>query len=292
MSQEQRKEEILKEMEALETPLTTIQDRLTNIGGFKKYALEQTFGIGNSSKRTVKDLVDFYRTLIQSFNLELDGEMKALQEACRSMDRESCMVRKEMEEREDFHQKLEKLFSKENASFISILKDARFHFEGKTRLFDEIIVTAGGVIFVDLKNPSCHISIDSDGNYIEFDYRDARIESYSILEMQTRGRTILNGVLKEKGYEEVPIFPIVVFKGKIDYANLCDEVTTMNMSQLEKYIVDLSNEQTLDEEQQRNILTSLKETSNQSDPIEYQFTTDFIEAYADIRSKIEARFGN
>lgn len=292
MSQEQRKEEIMKEMEALEKPLRTVKDRLINLGKYKTYALEQTFGKDAAPRRTTRNLVAFYYTLVKSFDLDLQEEERALLEACRSLDSELAMVLKEVEEREEFHQMLEKHFKVEKQELSPLLKDARFHFEGQTRLFDEIIVTPGGVVFVDLKNPGHHVSIDSKGDYIEFDYRDARIERYSILEMQERGKTILQGVLKEYELEDIPILPVVVFKGKYDYANLCNEVRTMNVFQLEKYLDELSMDTTLSERKQKELCVYLTLASAQSKPIEYHFDTPFIEAYADIRSKIEARLDN
>lgn len=291
MSQEQRKEEIMNEMEALDTPLHTIKDRMTNLGKYRKYALEQTFGKEPELKRGIKNMINFYDTLNKSFGLELDDEQQALVKACKSLDREMLMVQKEVAEREDFYQMLKKYFESENVTPLPLLKEALFHFEGMTRLFDEIIVTPEGIITVDIKHPKRHVSIDSDGHYIEFDYRDARIERYSILEMQKQGKAILQGVLKRCGYEEIQIHPIVVFMGEIDYANLCDQVTTMNMSQFEKYLDELIQESKLDDKRQRKILECLSEVSDQSEPIEYHFVTAFIEAYADIRSKIEARLG-
>lgn len=292
MSQEQRKEEIMKEMEALEKPLRTVKDRLINLGKYKTYALEQTFGKDAAPRRTTRNLVAFYDTLVKSFDLDLQEEERALLEACRSLDGELAMVLKEVEEREEFHQMLEKHFKVEKEELSPLLKDARFHFEGQTRLFDEIIVTPGGVVFVDLKNPRHHVSIDSKGDYIEFDYRDARIDRYSILEIQERGKAILQGNLHNFDFDNIPILPIVLFTGKMDYANLCDKVTTMNVSQFEKYMDELSSETILNEKQLQKICVYLKLYSAQSKPIEYHFDTDFIEAYAGIRSKIEARLEN
>lgn len=288
MSQEQRKEAIIAEMKALENHGDAIEDRLINLGQYQQYALVQTFGREEAPKKTFSDLIGFYEKMNLAFDLGIEDEIKALTEGADSLQSECTMLIEENKAKEILHERIEQHFKAHgNAKFVPVLKDVRFNYDGKTRRYDEILVTNGGVIVIEWRVPKHNIGIDEDGNYTEFFYKDVRVEKYSMTDLVKRGESILAGVLKECGFDGAPIHTIIVFGGTLAYANLCSELTTMYFPQLKKYLFELGVRKELPQESQRNIFNCLKDVAEGTEPVEYNFFTEFVEAYADIRSKVE-----
>ena len=297
MSQELRKMKIIDEMRADDKMVHGIEDRLINLGKYQQYALEQTFGKHFAPRKTFGNLVSFYRVMNQSFDLGLSDEVLNLRLACDEFEKEVQLSLSEVDDRYLIRPRIENCFRRkafaETVNNVlgkeSVLFDARFEKDGQYRDFDTIILTSAGVVFLETRTPDRNVSIDEDGNYMSFYYQDARLEKYNLRELLKADKKLLSDILEEHEAKEVPIIPVVVFSGKLAYSNLCGEIKTIRDTQLEEFLNEMCSREILDEEMLRRINTILKGEKKEIPKPSFSCDASFVEAYADLRSKVEAR---
>lgn len=297
MSQETRKNKIIEEMRAEDKVVHGIEDRLINLGKYQKYALEQTFGKEFAPRKTFNNLVLFYWALNQTFKFGLLDEVFSLRLACDEFERETIQALRDVDDRYLIRPKIE-IFLRRNtyAAAVnsslrkeSVLFDARFEKNGQYRDFDTIILTSGGVVFLERRTPDRNVSIDEEGNYMSFYYRDARLEKYNLREILKADKKLLSEILEEHEAKDVPIIPVVVFSGKLAFSNLCGEIKTIRDTQLEELLNEMYSQEILDAEALRRIGTILRNSKKEIPKPSFPSDTSFVEAYADLRSKVEAK---
>lgn len=298
MSQETRKMKILEEMHAEDKAVQGIEDRLINLGKYQQYALEQTFGKELAPRKTFDNLVSFYRAMNQSFGLGLFDEVFSLRLACEEFKKEASQALRDVDDRYLIRPKIENYFRKNfYAALVSsilqqdppVLFDARYERNGRSQDFDTIIPTRGGVIFLDIRTPDRNISIDEEGNYISFYYQDARIEKYNLRDKLKADQELLSDILEDNGAKDVPIIPVVVFSGRLAYSNRCGEIKTIRDRQIGEFLDEICSRNTLDDEALGRINTILRECKKEIPKPSIPSETSFVEAYADLRSKVEAK---
>ena len=298
MSLETRKRKIMEEMCAKDNVVQGIEDRLINLGKYQQYALEQTFGREFAPRKTFDNLVSFYRAMNQSFGLGLFDEVFSLRLACEEFKKEASQALRDVDDRYLIRPKIENYFRKNfYAAVVSsilqqdppVLFDARYERNGRYQDFDTIIPTRGGVIFLDIRTPDCNISIDEEGNYISFYYQDARIEKYNLREKLKADQELLSDILEDNGAKDVPIIPVVVFSGRLAYSNRCGEIKTIRDRQIGEFLDEICSRNTLDDEALGRIHTILRECKKEIPKPSFPNEAPFIEAYADLRSKVEAK---
>lgn len=298
MSHEARKNRIIEKMHAEDKEVHGIEDRLINLGKYQQYALEQTFGNEFAPRKTFDSLVSFYWTLNHTFNLGLSDEVFSLRLACDEFAKEASQAMRNVDDRYLIRPKIENYFRKNScAALVSsiqrqeplVIFDARYEMDGRSRDFDTIIPTRGGVVFLEIKTPDRNISIDEEGNCISFYYRDACIEKYNLREKLKVEKKLLSDVLDKYGEKGVPIIPVVVFSGGLAYSNLCGEIKTICDWQLIGFLDEICNRETIDDEELKRINTILGEYKKEIPKPDFPSDTSFVEAYADLRSKVEAR---
>lgn len=297
MAQETRKTEIIEEMRAEEKVVHGIEDRLINLGKYQQYALEQTFGKEFAPRKTFGNLVSFYRALNQSFNLGLFDEVLSLKLACDEFEKEARLSLNDVDERYLIRPKIVDYFRKDlfTAAVNDILMqnpvfcDVRLENGEQSQDYDTIVITRGGVVFFEMRTPDRNVSIDEEGNYISFYYQEARIEKYNLRERMKVDKEFLSGFLEAHGAKAVPIIPIVVFCGKMAYSNLCGMVKTIRDKQIGEFLDEMCSRRILDDDTMRQINSILKEYRNEIPKPSIPCETAFVEAYADLRSKVETK---
>ena len=299
MSKKARKINLIAELCAEDKVVHEVEDRLINLGKYQQYALEQTFGKEAAPRKTFGHLVSFYRTLNQTFNLGLFDEVFSLRMACEELEREARLALSDVDDRYLIRSKIENYFRRDVITATTnnmlrqdpVLFDARYEKDGLSRDYDTIMMTRGGVVFMDPRTPDCNISIDEEGNYISFFYQEARVAKYNLLEKLQFDKTLLSDILDEHGIKDVPIIPVVVFSGKLAYANLCGEIKTIRDKKLVEFLDEICDREILDDKALRRISTVLRECKKEIPKPSFPSETTFVEAYADLRSKVEAKLG-
>ena len=145
------------------------------------------------------------------------------------------------------------------------------------------------MVFLETRTPDRNVSIDEDGNYMSFYYQDARLEKYNLRELLKADKKLLSDILEEHEATDVPIIPVVVFSGKLAYSNLCGEIKTIRDTQLEEFLNEMCSHEILDEKALRRINTILRESKKEMPKPSFPCDAPFVEAYADLRSKVEAK---
>lgn len=297
MSHLSRKKEIVWGMHAKDKVVQGIEDRLINLGHYQQYALEQTFGEEMAPRKTFDDLVSFYRALNHTFNLGLLNEVFDLRLSCDLFEEETRHALSNVDDRYLIRSRIENYFRKgvfamaadDTLKQSTVLFDVRIEKDGQSRDYDTILLTSGGVVILETRTPDRNVSIDEEGNYITFYYQEARIEKYNLRERMKADKALLSDVLREHGAKNVPIIPVVVFSGKLAYSNLCDEIKTIRDRQLGNYLDEMCSKKILDAAELGGIHNILQECRVEIPKPRISCYTSFIEAYAELRSKVEAK---
>ena len=101
---------------------------------------------------------------------------------------------------------------------------------------DAVVVTKGCVYIVETKNTAKNIFIDEEGNYnLTGDY--LKFDT-NIKDKLTERENLVERILKEAGYEKMPVRSILVFtNNRITVKNHCNDVKTAFISQL-PYLIE------------------------------------------------------
>ena len=297
MSQETRKLKIIEEMHAEEKTVQGMEDWLINLGKHQQYALEQTFGKNVAPRKTCGQLVSFYRAMDQSFNLGLFNEVFSLRIACERFEKGIRLSLEDVDDRHLIRPRIERFFKRNPIPAVTddlrgknpVLFDVRLKTDGLCRNYDTLLITSGGVVFLETRNPDRNSFMYNDGDYTVYHFQEARIQANRLLEKLKADKKILSDVLQEHDVEEVPIIPVVVFTGKLVYSDLGDGIVSIRDNQLGDFLKDICSEKSLDEETQVRIRKILSEYKVDVTKTSYPSDTDFIEAYADLRSKVESK---
>ena len=296
MATKDRKNVIFEEVFSEDKEVHDISDRISNLGRYQQYALEQTFGKETAPKKTFKDMVEFYRTLDMTFNLGLSNEVSELRRECISFEKQLKDTVGNVDDSYLIRSKIERFLAKAQGSEKGLTKadnnlvlfDAKYTNGDSIVVFDTIISSCGGVVFLEFLNPTRNIGIDESGNYMAFDYREVQLEKYNLLEKVQAKKELLYNIIGGHDIKEVPIFPTVVVLGKLAYANRCEELNIVRDSQLIQYLENICRDKVLDVSEQSTISKCLDD-HRLTEKLIYSKPTGLVEAYADLRSKVEAR---
>ena len=297
MSQETRIRTIIKEMHAGDKEVHDISDRISNLGRYQKYAVEQTFGKEAAPKKTFEDLIAFYKTLNRSFNLGLSDEISELECECGNFEKELQDILGNVDDRYLIRPRIEDFLAKDKerknrfaeADIKPVIFDAKY-IDGDTSVaIDTIVVTSGGIVLLEMMSPTRNIGIDEKGNYMAFNYREARMDSFSLLERIRIKQKMIFQILRNHEIQDIPIYSAVVFSGNLAYSNHCEEIKIIRDSQIPRYFETFCKDNVLDLQKQCQITELLDENRQEEPEPNYSEEKGLVEAYADLRSKVEAR---
>ena len=296
MSQKTRKTEIMKAMCANEKPISGTEDRLINLGQYQQYALAQTFGSFDAPRKTFGDLTNFYEKMNDSFQLSLEKEVVRLRNECRTIETEIQNVLGNLNDRALIKPQLVKYLKKDHlnwsemifGSFEPVLMEMRLRDGEVRKFFDAILITKGGVVFLEIRKPRRDSCIDKEGNYISFYYEEAKIRKYNLLQNLEKGVKLIGDILERHGLKGIPVYPVVIVEGDMHCANLCERIKAIYIHEIGMYLDKVCSECICDDSIQRQINQALEDAKDKETVIT-QYETGFIEAYADLRSKVEER---
>ena len=297
MSQEDRKLEIIEAMHAGDRRVGDSSDRISNLDQYQRYALEQTFGKEVARRRTFRDLVEFYETLNLTFDLGLFDEVIDLGLACASVEKDMEVAFCNEDDRSTLHTKLDEYFKRDaeaqmryNAlNCTPVLYDVDLIAEETSKLYDAIIITSGGILFLEVIHPDRNISINENGVCMAFYYKEARLAKFDLLQELNMKKVFLADIVETLGFERVPIIPIVVFSGKLAYANLCKKIKTVRDYRIGECLDEICKDKLIGLHDQCKIAKIFYKYQMNMDYICYEMVTSFVEVYADLRSKVEAK---
>ena len=164
--------------------------------------------------------------------------------------------------------------------FNKVLRNVELNSEYTHTELDAVVITKRGVTIVEVKNSTRNVEVDEDGNYFRVG-KELKYDSNLKEKMFARGE-LIKTILKNAGYENVPVKTVVVFTNDQVRINAkCRELTVCNTNKMLNLINQDSAPEILSEADVEilsiAVNTARREEVHKFDFDAYQMKKDFAE---------------
>ena len=261
-----RREEELPELRKLRDEIVklTFKDNYVDDGSLKLWDAEnylekqneECYGIATEELQRFKNSCKDLNNMIKGVSTGYEGEQKTFNR----LERIQCAKR--------------------------ILKNIEFTKDDVRTELDAVVITKGCVYIIETKNTSKNIFIDEEGNYnltgdfLKFDK--------NIKDKLADRENFVKQILKEAGYEKMPVQSILVFtNNRITVKNRCADVKTAFVSQL-PYLIEENIPLIGITDQDINVISQAIEKERKTEAYPIKFEVDQLkENFAQLVIKLE-----
>lgn len=235
-----RKEELLAKMTALTGRERNNMDIFCTHEKITNFIIRNTFDTpdqrGKPVKRSLEDVLDFYRAESKRYELNLQREIQDFAQDVSEHGHE----RKVLWEATRVETKLMlKLINFANSCDGRVIIDRHLKVDGQKRWFEAILVTQDFIMLLKHHMPSHDVCITEAGKLSWYDVGDDRMDQKDEYRWFEERKEMLQHLLGPSAFDEKKYIYSEVWKSKYRFANKCRKINCVELEDLDEWLASL-----------------------------------------------------